>query len=490
MTHGKRRGPKGSMPSQAAEHSLHVIGHTSHTVGKRRRPRGAPSVRSWAASATLLGMFALVTGFVLTAPHAADDLALTTVHADDPALQSGLPADGATPPWVQSSDGTSSVLTGGVAGGSLTHGGGVPQVRTGVPPVVSGGSPLTTGGSVSPAGSGGASAGGSLTASGGVPQVRSGVPPVAGGGPLKIAGARVDVPTTSPTPGTTTPSSTAPSTGTPSPSKSASPKASPKASPTPTPTKTAAAPPPPSSFPNAADTGVPSGVTLKQSSSLVITQAGTVISGLNVNGCVDVKAVNVVITDTRITCNRSGVVVRVWPGGSVVVSHSEIDGLDAAASAIGYDNYTLDAVDIHDCVDGISLGTSDVVENSYVHDLAAGDGTHNDAIQTVGGSDDVVRGNTLEAYQASTGNYNNSAIQTGHLIEALSNVTIEDNYMDGGNYTVNAGSTSTNGYPISGYVFESNVFGPNSRYGPVQAIGPGTTFDSSNVWASNGKPVN
>jgi hypothetical protein len=175
--------------------------------------------------------------------------------------------------------------------------------------------------------------------------------------------------------------------------------------------------------------------------------------------------------------------------GSLTMSHSEIDGLGDADQCIGFDNYTLNAVNIHDCADGIKLGSNDVIENSYVHDLARGDGTHNDAIQTVGGHDDLVKGNTLDAYQASTDDPMNAAIQTGHLNTDLRNVTVEGNYMDGGNYTVNAGSTSTDGHDISGYVFKDNVFGTDYRYGPVQAVGAGTTFDSSNVWAATGKPV-
>jgi hypothetical protein len=242
-------------------------------------------------------------------------------------------------------------------------------------------------------------------------------------------------------------------------------------------------------WPSAGNTGVPQGVALKASGGLVITQAGAVINGLDVNGCVDVKAANVVITNTRISCKRGGVAVRLYAGASLRMSNSEINGLGSTDSGIGYDNYTLVAVNIHDCVDGLTLGSNDVVASSYVHDLARGAGTHNDAIQTVGGSNSVVRDNTLEAYRASTADFMNSAIQTGHLIEPLTNILIQHNFMDGGNYTVNAGSTSTNGYSISAYIFKLNVFGNNSRYGPVQAVGSGTTFDSSNVWAATGRPV-
>jgi hypothetical protein len=124
-----------------------------------------------------------------------------------------------------------------------------------------------------------------------------------------------------------------------------------------------------------------------------------------------------------------------------------------------------------------------------VHDLTRTASSHNDAIQTLGGGDCVVRGNTLQAYRAATNDPMNSAIQTGHLVEALTNVIVDHNYMDGGNYTVNAGATSTDGWPISGYVFTHNVFGPDSRYGAIVELGAGISFDASNVWASSGLPV-
>ena len=175
--------------------------------------------------------------------------------------------------------------------------------------------------------------------------------------------------------------------------------------------------------------------------------------------------------------------------GSLVMTHSEIDGLGQAPQCIGFNNFTLRAVNIHSCVDGIKFASNDVVENSYVHGLSRGDGTHNDAMQTLGGDNDVIRGNTLDAYNAATGDPMNAAIQTGHLVEALRNVVVDGNYLDGGNYTVNAGATSTNGYPISGYVFTNNVFGHHARYGAVAELGSGITFDSSNVWVDTGLRV-
>ena len=243
-------------------------------------------------------------------------------------------------------------------------------------------------------------------------------------------------------------------------------------------------------FPNASNTGVPKGITLKASGSLVITKAGTVISGLNIDGCVDVEAANVSIVNSKITCSRSGTAVHVFDGASLTMTNSEIDGAGRTDQCVGCDNYTLQGVNIHDCVDGIKMGSNDVIEGSYVHDLVRLSGTHNDAIQTQGGSNDVVKDNTLMAYNAATDDPMNAAIQTGTLNQNLSNVVVEHNYMDGGNYTVNAGATSTAGYSIKGYVFKDNVFGTDYRYGVVDGLGSGITFDSSNVMAATGKAAN
>ena len=247
----------------------------------------------------------------------------------------------------------------------------------------------------------------------------------------------------------------------------------------------------PSSWPNASNTGVPAGTALKASGSITVSTAGTVISGLDINGCVDVKASNVVIKNSRITCGRTTPAVRVYSGvTNLLVEDSEIDGAGTSPACIGYGEYTLFRSNLHDCVDGVEVGRDTAIEYSYVHDLSRGSGTHDDAIQTLGGVNILIVGNTLQAYRADTDDPMNASIQTGHLNENLTNALVAYNYMDGGNYTVNAGADSTNGYKISGYVFTGNRFGRDFRYGPVSELGTGITFDSSNVWADTGARVN
>jgi hypothetical protein len=246
----------------------------------------------------------------------------------------------------------------------------------------------------------------------------------------------------------------------------------------------------PNVWPNATNTGVPAGTTLTASGSLVVTTAGTVLSGLNIAGCVDIQANNVVIKNSLITCSRSTVAVRVYPGFSgFLLQDSEINGGGQAPGCIGFGDFTLLRDNLHNCVDGADGGGNAVVEYSYIHDLSRLTGTHDDTFQTVGGAHNLLVGNTLQAYRASTNDPMNSSIQTGHLSSNFTDTLVEYNYMDGGNYTVNAGAQSTNGYTIAGYVFVGNQFGPDSRYGPVSELGTGISFDSSNVWVGTTTPV-
>jgi hypothetical protein len=245
------------------------------------------------------------------------------------------------------------------------------------------------------------------------------------------------------------------------------------------------------SWPDAASTGVPlSAGPLRKVDRLTATKAGTYYSHLDISNCADIEADNITITQSVIHCRRSAPAVYVHAGTkNLTLDQVEIDGGGKTNACVGYDGFTMFRSNLHDCVDGVDFGSDVTVQHCFIHDLARNKGTHNDALQTVGGSDDIIKDNTLEAYRADTGDLMNSAIQTGHLKGDLTNVLVEHNFMDGGNYTVNAGSTSRSGHTISGYVFKDNVFGRHSRYGPVQAIGDGTVFDASNVWSDDGKPV-
>ena len=274
-----------------------------------------------------------------------------------------------------------------------------------------------------------------------------------------------------------------------------SPSSSPSTSRSPSPSQVASSTPsvnlpPAGGWPNAQTTGVPASAgPLKRVGDLTVTADGATYTNLDIEGCVDVSADNVTITHSVIHCRRSLPAVWAKDAKHLVLDQDEIDGGGTAEACVAFSDFAIYRSNLHDCVDGVDFSSNVVVQGCYIHDLARGPGTHNDTLQTLGGSNDIIRGNTLQAYRADTNDPMNAVIQTGRLKHALTNVVVEHNYMDGGNYTVNAGAPAPSDDPITGYVFKANVFGRHFRFGPVRSVGSGTIFDSSNVWADTGQPV-
>ncbi|MFD0967669.1 RAD23 family protein [Plantactinospora endophytica] len=243
----------------------------------------------------------------------------------------------------------------------------------------------------------------------------------------------------------------------------------------------------PSSFPGPDDTGVPAGTTLRASGSIKATQDGQVFSGLNINGCVTVLAKNVVIRKSRITCG--GIYsIRTINAVNLLVEDVEINGLGKNSAAVCCGEYTLRRVDISNVIDGPRLGSDVVVEDSWIHHLTRGPGSHNDTLQTTGASNIVVRGNTLEAYNPVTRDPFNACLMIGSTTGPIvSNLLFEGNYCNGGNYSIGIRTDlNANNIRLSG-----NVFGRNYRYGVIARPDQrGITWDrSSNLFADNRKPV-
>jgi hypothetical protein len=141
--------------------------------------------------------------------------------------------------------------------------------------------------------------------------------------------------------------------------------------------------PSPSGFPNATNTGVPAVTKLSAySGPSRITKAGTVIDGKNI-GCLQVAAPNVVIRNSHISCNGSALLLKDGPynGNWLLVEDSEIDCKGGGGSAVGEANMTLRRVNIHGCENGGDLNQNFLIEDSYIHDMYEGGGSHTDGFQ-------------------------------------------------------------------------------------------------------------
>lgn len=277
---------------------------------------------------------------------------------------------------------------------------------------------------------------------------------------------------------------------TPEPAPEPTPEPTPEPDPEPTPEPTPAPAPAPDGFPDASTTGVPDGLRLRPSGSLTITEDGTVVDGLHVQGRITIDADDVTVRNTLVEWRGSTYPIRVARGVSgALIEDVEVDNMGSSGLGIFFNggSGTVRRADIHSSEDGIRIQASNVtVEESYIHDLARRVGGHHDAIQIRSGSNVTIRGNNLQAYVPSTGEYMNAALQIGSLSGStpISNLLVEGNLMNGGNYTVNGGGRGE----VASARYTGNVFGPNYRYGAVANL-QGSSWDASNVWLSSGLAV-
>ncbi|MDP9797362.1 hypothetical protein J2S43_005874 [Catenuloplanes nepalensis] len=249
-----------------------------------------------------------------------------------------------------------------------------------------------------------------------------------------------------------------------------------------------AAPPAPEVVrPGEGSTGVPDGVTLtKYTGPLRITAAGTVIDGKQIDGCLDVRARDVVIKRSKLTCGDIMIKIE-QKTANLTIEDSDLDGAQTGFVA-GYWNYTLRRVDVHNIEEGPRVGSNVIIEDSWFHSMhpAASDEAHQDLMQTNGGSNSTIRGNVFDATSTVAGVSFNAAFQVGAEFEPLENVLVEENWFNGGGYTVNI----RNDPQISNVLFRNNVFGPRHGYGEVsRADSPGIIWEDSNVSEADRRPV-
>ncbi len=195
-------------------------------------------------------------------------------------------------------------------------------------------------------------------------------------------------------------------------------------------------PPSPTGFPDAGNTGVPSGTNLTAyTGPSNITTAGMVIDGKSM-GCIDVNAANVVIRNSRISCNgASYYAVEIQSNSaSVRIEDSEITCQSTNSNGAGRMNITLVRVEITNCENGLSVAHDVTVQDSYIHDLFMGNGAHADGMQFESAASYVtIRHNTIFG-MGSNGEFGTSAFiadLSGHH-----DWMIENNLFGGGAYTV------------------------------------------------------
>ena len=240
----------------------------------------------------------------------------------------------------------------------------------------------------------------------------------------------------------------------------------------------------PSLYPDASNTGVQAGVQLTTyTGHLTISTPGQVVSGLIITGGVQISASNVTLENCIIEVPSSSP----WNVGvssgltGVTIKNCEIIGAGSSGPTGSYGIYvqgnsqvTINSVNMHDIGQGLVLNDGRVtLENSYIHDLRAGSGTHYEDIGYFGAAKSStfflnIQHNTLINQQIQT-----ASVFLQNYFGPLNNVTVNDNILVGGDYTVYVDGSYS--YPTSNISITNNHMGAGI-YGITDFIKSSPTY--------------
>ncbi len=277
-------------------------------------------------------------------------------------------------------------------------------------------------------------------------------------------------------------------------------------------------------FPDSTNSGVPAGTTLTTSGSIDVTKAGTVISGKNVTGTIEVLANNVTIENTRVTqnttcgtrttCGNYAIRINEGVNGTTI---RNVETASVAGDTCEHDirntggTLTIEGAYLHACDSNIyavgpttvknSYGigkiaiSEDHVENVYFNETsftAIHDTLLNPVEQTAvifgnsGGGTDVTNcSNKLTLQESLIGGGGYTLYPCAHAAQAgTSSLKVEGNHFarcvsaegyepDGGTHPCTGGADSSGYYPKSG------------SYGMATNYFTAATVWRNNVWDNN-----
>ena len=268
-------------------------------------------------------------------------------------------------------------------------------------------------------------------------------------------------------------------------------------------------------YPDATNTGVPAGTTLKSvpsqvssgpgwsynaaTNAVIVKVNGTVLSGLYIPSNLTISASNVTVKN-----------VQVVTGGSFGISLTHTTGVTIENSTISGQNATTGRVDsaIKD-VYGDSTGMvikdnnisrfrtamqipTGMVDGNYIHDPGYIAGDHTNGVVSTGGTKSlVIQNNTIFNSIGQTDAVTVNASTSG---VPVANATIQNNLLAGGGYAIYGGTGLGN--TTSNIVIKNNRFGqlyyPKSgQFGPVAyfaSTGKGNVW-SGNIWDTTGQAI-
>jgi hypothetical protein len=277
-------------------------------------------------------------------------------------------------------------------------------------------------------------------------------------------------------------------------------------------------------FPDPTNTGVPSGLALKPSGSLTVTRAGTVVSGLQVTGTINVLASNVTIEDTRVTqgttCGDTSTcgnyVIRIDEAASGTTIR-DVETASAAGATCEHDirntggSLTVEGAYLHACDSNVYAAGPTVVEDSYGISKIDISNDHVENIYFNDTSFSAIHDTLLNPVGQTAVVFGNSGGGID-VTNCRNQLTVLDSLLAGGGYTIypcahaaSAGSSSVNiqgnhfarcvtaesynpdggSHPCKGGPDSSGYFAKSGSYGVVTDYFTGAGIWRGNVWDDN-----
>jgi hypothetical protein len=274
-------------------------------------------------------------------------------------------------------------------------------------------------------------------------------------------------------------------------------------------------------FPDATNTGVPAGVTLRSvpaeasrgpgwtsnaQGDVEVSGDGAVFEGYSVHGYIDVTGSNVTIKDNAIsnsgndingdgvnlTGNPSNVTIEDNTISSPYGSHGE-NGVFAGIKDITGEARGTRVLgnNIADASTGVQLYIG-LIENNYIHDEALASATSHLNGTTSNGSTVPL---TIQHNTVFNPNGQTDAVSLFEDFGVEANVVINDNLLAGGGYVVyggqNPGGPQAYNIQITNNRFSTIYYPQSGYYGYITAFNPQAPGNvwSGNVWDSNNKPL-
>jgi hypothetical protein len=248
-------------------------------------------------------------------------------------------------------------------------------------------------------------------------------------------------------------------------------------------------------YPDRSNTGVPAGVRLKPTGGITVTQRGAIISGVDVNGSIQINADNVTIADSRVTSSgQTGHNIVIAPGVSgTVIQDSTLRGRDRTANPVQYavinegtDTTVGTRLQMYNC--STCWAGPGTLRDSYAITDAVIAGAHYEPVYYGGRAGPLVLDhNTLLNPHEQT-----AAVFAGNDYGNQTGLVITNNLMAGGDFIIYGGAgdnpygAATRDVTITDNRF-SDVYWPHGgQYGAETSVNWSVTNWSNNYWDATG----